>query len=239
MVHDRKANPRIRTKIANLDDDIDAAFFELIENLRAGTIDVDTFQSQTLACFSGFIAQGRMDAAAGATSADNSSSWLLKRHIDHRRYSVLCYRVNNGEAHPPHHHHNLISSQILLHGKLHLREYERVKRNSDGTLVLKLASDAIIGPGDQFCASEWSRNVHWFCAVDGPAIIFNTNVRGFEHSTFDTDLDKFGRLYVDPTHYREDGLIETREFDEVTAHDLFGRRSLEQFPVPHNALQPT
>lgn len=232
MIDDRVESPRIRTKISKIDDLLDETLFRHIDNLRLGGYSVDEFQT-ALAEFCRLNADDPEFVALGdKTSIENQSHWLIKRHIDHCRYSALFYHVAENEAHPPHHHHNVISTQIVISGKLHLREYERVERRGDGKLVLKLASDRLIGPGDVFQASEWSRNVHWFCAVDGPVVIFNINARGFEDKTFDADEGTFGRCYIDPTQFDEAGLIVTEEFDAERAHELFQGRELKEFPVP-------
>ncbi|MBL4725542.1 MAG: hypothetical protein JKY83_02475 [Rhizobiaceae bacterium] len=232
MIDDRVESPRIRTKISKIDDLLDETLFRHIDNLRLGGYSVDEFQT-ALAEFCKLNADDPEFVALGDnTSVENQSHWLIKRHIDHCRYSALFYHVADNEAHPPHHHHNVISTQIVISGKLHLREYERVERRGDGKLVLKLASDRMIGPGDVFQASEWSRNVHWFCAVDGPVVIFNINARGFEDKTFDVDEGTFGRCYIDPTQFDEAGLIVTEEFDAEHAHELFQGRELKEFPVP-------
>ncbi|MFK5977810.1 MAG: hypothetical protein QM488_02855 [Rhizobiaceae bacterium] len=232
MIEDRPGNPRIRTKISQIESDLDEVLYRHIEKLRLRGYSVDEFQN-TLAEFCRAQADDPIFAALGdKTSIENQSHWLIKRHIDHRRYSALFYHVAENEAHPPHHHHNVISTQIVINGKLQLREYERVERRDDGRLVLKLVSDRMIGSGDVFQASEWQRNVHWFCAVDGPAVIFNINARGFEETTFDADEGPFGRCYIDPTQFDETGLIVTEEFDAERAHSLFQGRRLDKFPVP-------
>ena len=116
-----------------------------------------------------------------------------------------------------------------------MREYDRIGRDANGKLKLKIASDRTLHPGDWFQASEWSRNVHWFQAVDGPALIFNTNARGFEQNTFDDD-GGFGRRYIDPTLFQSDNLIIGEEFDTSEAHARFAGKSLDRFPVPKGVL---
>lgn len=234
---DQPANPRIRTKINNLDRRIDLPLFDLLAQLRQGDLDIQRFQKKLLSNFNTLAQDGAFRLAAAQTGPNRQSAWLLKRHIDHRRYSVLCYFVDHGEVHPPHHHHNVASTQIVLEGKLHLREFDRVKRDGSGKLHLRLVTDKVIGPGESFQASEWSRNVHWFSAVEGPARIFNINVRGFEPDTFETDESRFGRLYVDPTHFQRDGLIVTEEFDEREAIRRFQGKPLSAFPVPPPVAQ--
>ncbi|MBL4890695.1 MAG: hypothetical protein JKX91_02490 [Rhizobiaceae bacterium] len=232
MIDEQADSPRIRTKISQIENDLDESLYRHIYKLRLGGYSVDEFQT-ALAEFCRVNACDPDFAILGdKTSIKNQSYWLIKRHIDHCRYSALFYHVAENEAHPPHHHHNVISTQIVISGKLQLREYERVERRDDGKLVLKLVSDRMIGPGDIFQASEWSCNVHWFCAVGGPAVIFNINARGFEEKTFDADEGAFGRCYINPTNFDEAGRIITEEFNVERAHELFQGRRLDEFPVP-------
>ncbi len=239
MPIDQPENPRIRTKVARLDRHVDQRFFEILERLRAGEIDVDGFQSRTL----GFLEEIGMadffaDDIEAAARADDQH-WLMRRHVDHCRYTILFFRVDPSEVHPPHHHHNLISTQIVMRGRIHLREYERVARDETGQLSLRLVNDAILGPGEAFQASEWKRNVHWFCALDEPAVLFNINARGYERTTFDaTDDGPFGRRYLDPTHFDENDLIVCEEFDEAEAERRFQGRRLSEFPAPPPGKTP-
>ena len=224
--------PRIRTKIHSLEQDIDDHVFTLVSALKARAIDVTTFQRNISEYFRSIIARGRFEHAAKKINAKNPQEWFMRRHIDECRYALHCFYVADGEVHPPHHHHNVVSTQIVMRGRLHLREYDRVKRTPEGTLLIRVISDKIIKEGDVFQASEWKRNAHWFAAVDGPAIIFNMNARGFEQDTFATDADRFGRLYLDPTRVGTDGLAEVDEFDEARAQQLFQGKRLDQFALP-------
>ncbi|PCI04378.1 MAG: hypothetical protein COB78_08665 [Hyphomicrobiales bacterium] len=232
MIEDRPSNPRIRTKISQIDNGLDETLYQHIDKLRLGGYSVDEFQNALAEFCRAQASDPNFSALGDKTSVENQSHWLIKRHIDYCRYSALFYHVAENEAHPPHHHHNVISTQIVISGTLQLREYERIERRDDGRLVLKLVSDRMIGPGDIFQASEWSKNVHWFCAEGGPAVIFNINARGFEDKTFDTDEAAFGRCYIDPTQFDNTGLIITEEFDAERAHELFQGRRLDEFPIP-------
>ncbi len=236
MPKDQPENPRIRTKVNRLDPKIDHDFFLILEALRNGETDVAQFQESCLGFFSPLVKSGHFDEIVDETMTADDQVWLVRRHTDHCRYTVLFYRVDSGEVHPPHHHHNVISTQIIVRGKVRIREYDRVRREDNGQLVLRLASDRILGPGDNFQASEWDRNVHWFQAVDGPAVIFNTNARGYELSTFDQDEGSFGRRYIDPTRFRSDQHIDAQEFDELEAETRFQGKPLDDFPVPDNAF---
>ena len=91
----------------------------------------------------------------------------------------------------------------------------------------------LLAPGDAFQASEWHRNVHWFAAESGPAIVWNFNARGYETTTFDPDDGgPFGRRYLDPRTYGVDGLVIAEELDAEAAEARFQGRPLTADPVP-------
>ncbi len=223
---------RIRTKSNHLPPDIDREYLAIIHKLRIGSLDVDGYHRVCLEYFSRKLDEGAFSHLAVRARAQDEEFELLRRHLDEKRYTVILYKVNEGQVHPPHHHFNVVSTQIVVEGALRLREFDRVRREDDGTLVLKLASDRILKPGDWFQASEWKRNVHWFQAIDGSALIFNTNARGFEASTFDEDSGSFGRRYIDPTCYDDEGLIVCEEFDKPEALVRFDGKSLDSFEIP-------
>ena len=232
MPIDQPENPRIRTKINILDRRIDKDIFQLTEHLRSRAISVDQFQDQVVEYLQnlGMAREFANDIAIAKKSDDQH--WLLRRHIEQCRYTVLFMKVDAGEVHPPHQHHNLISSQIVIEGQIHLREYERLRINENGQLVVRIVRDEILGAGTVFQASEWRRNVHWFSAIEGPAVVFNFNVRGYEKTTFNAQEEgAFGRRYVDPTFFGEDGLITCSQFDEMEAERRFQGKKLTNFPV--------
>lgn len=235
-VIDQPENPRIRTKINRLDATIDEPSFALLEALRAARIGTDAFQRQCLALFSERISAGDFDGFAEEAMVADDQFWLLRRHVDNCRYTILIYRVDEGEVHPPHGHFNVASTQIVMRGAIDIREYERVGRDSEGRLLLRLASDRRLVPGDGFQASEFSRNIHWFQAVGSPALIFNLNARGYERRTFEEEEAGFGRRYVDPTNAGPDGLFVCEEFDEAEAETRFAGRPLSDFPIDLQAM---
>ena len=226
----------VRTKVLHLRAHQDDLFRRPIEQLRGRHINVAQYQR----CVQGILQSLDFETEFAETIADVrhavAAQWLVRRHIGDTRYTVQIYRVDPDEAHPPHHHHNLISTQIVLEGAIHLREYERVRRDAEGRLVLRLAGDGVLGPGRCFQASEWKTNVHWFGAVGGPAIIFAIDARGFEDKTFDKPgSEGFGRRYLDPTALEANGLAVCESLDKDEAVRRFGRQPLTSFPVPPHA----
>ena len=101
----------------------------------------------------------------------------------------------------------------------------------NGQLIVKPVSDRMLSTGDYFTATDFKNNAHWFCAHNGPAVIFNINLRGFSNSTFDNDIGQpFGREYIDPTIVGVDGLILAEEIDKTEAFKRFENRNLSAFP---------
>jgi hypothetical protein len=228
--------PTLRTKTCLLPKPIDDEYLEIIQRLHRGDLSAEDYLAETIAFFSPKIEGGELTSLISDAFSGSEQLELVRRHIDDRRYTILFYGVEKGEVHPPHHHFNVMSTQIIVRGKVRLREYDRVNRTHSGSLRLRLVNDTTLKVGDVFQASEWNRNVHWFQAVDGPALIFNTNARGFEEKTFDFEEGGFGRRYIDPTNFTLDGLIEAAEFDHEQAMQRFGGKSLDEFPVPADSI---
>jgi len=222
-----------RTKVLKLKPNQDALFRKPVELLRTGDLTVEQYQQEIARLLSSLDFNAEFADAIDAVRGQSAAEWLVRRHLGHRRYTIQVYGVADGEIHPPHHHNNLISTQIVLEGAIHLRIYNRVARNPRGQLMLRLVSDEILTPGQMFQVSEWACNAHWFGAVGGPALIFSVDARGFERKTFDTaDVAAFGRRYLDPTGRNREGFIVCEDLDKEEAIRRFGQRPLSDFPHP-------
>lgn len=233
MPKDQPANPRIRTKVLKLESAIDEALFAILEKLRLGRIEVAEYQRRTMEMLEAFELSKTFAAQIEVARNQDEQNWLVRRHVDECRYTLLFFKVDENEIHPPHQHNNLISTQVVIEGRIHLREYERAGRDDNGRLNLRLVRDARLGPGEVFQASEWRRNVHWFGAIDGPAVLLNINARGYERTTFAQDNPEvFGRRYLDPREFGADGLITCEEIDEAECERRFQGRRLEEFNAP-------
>ncbi|MEZ5872469.1 MAG: hypothetical protein R3D32_11640 [Nitratireductor sp.] len=230
----------VRTKTNRWAGPMPGALFALLERLRLREISRADYQRELLLMLEGENLGQSLAAEIGKAMASHDQLELLRCHVNECRYTALLYRVDDSEAHPPHEHFNMISTQVVIAGKIHLREYQRNGREDGEHVTLELVRDAVLGPGDVFNASEWERNVHWFSAEGGPALIFNINARGYEPSTFPNAHEPgFGRLYVDPTGYDEAGVVHGEELTPEEARQRFGWRRLSEFPVPESALERT
>ncbi|MEO0809975.1 MAG: hypothetical protein AAFW82_04930 [Pseudomonadota bacterium] len=219
-----------RTKVLKLSPEQDALFREPVERLRIRQITVEKYQQEIMELLCTLDLHKEFAGAISAVRGNSAAEWLVRRHIGACRYTVQVYGVEAGEVHPPHHHHNLISTQMVLEGCVHLRAYERVGRNVNGQLLLRLVRDDRLGPGDVFQVSEWQCNAHWFGAVDQAALIFSVDARGFEQKTFDTpDCTGFGRRYLDPTRCESEGVIVCESLDREEAMRRFRHRPLSSF----------
>jgi hypothetical protein len=140
--------------------------------------------------------------------------------------------MHGSEAHPPHGHRNLISNQVLLHGRTYLREYDRIQRIDEHTVLLKLRSDGWMAVGDRIGTTEVDRNVHWFGSDENPAVQLNFFITGYQAWTFDAAPERRGRTYYDVTgEVTADGLIVARELTSEEAHRRFQHRMPSEFPT--------
>ncbi len=232
----------VRTKVANLQPEFDELFFDLLEQLRLNEISTDTYQQlMVAACSRPDLVDALSDAMERVDRA-GQAEWLLRRHIGTRRYTIQVYKLLPDASQAPHQHHNLISTHVVLRGKIHLREYQRIATDDADNLVLEPARDAVLTEGEMFQASEWCNNVHWFGAVDGPALMFSIDARGYEPTTFheekpelNGDASGFGRRYIDPTSYDENGYSIGENLPEDVAKHRFEDRPLSDFPTPAHA----
>ncbi len=233
MPQDQPANPRIRTKVLKLDTRIDDDLFNIIEELRLGQLSVEEYQRKSMAFLEGLGLAKTFARDIAIAKSQKDQHWLVRRHTQGCRYTLMFFNVDENEVHPPHQHHNLISTQVVIEGKIQLREYQRLGRDENGQLKLQLVRDDVLGPGEVFQASEWHRNVHWFCAIDGPAVLLNINIRGYENEVFAPGDDgPFGRRYLDPGRFGEDGVIICEDIDEAESERRFQGRRLSEFPAP-------
>lgn len=227
------SKPRIRVKTDRWNAAMKPAFFDLLEKLRHDEVAVPDYMARLMEMLESEKLAATLKDESDEAMRIHGQLELLRRHVDDCRHTVLLYRVDENEVHPPHHHFNVISAQVVLRGRIHLREYERVRREEDGKLAMRLVRDCELGPGGAFNAGEWHRNVHWFTAIGGPALIFNINVRGYEKQTFDReDQGRFGRRYIDLSSIGEDGTAICPELDEETAEARFQGKPLSAFPLP-------
>jgi hypothetical protein len=196
-------------------------------------IDLETFQSRVLDAVSDDRSAAPLEHHVAQALRQQADQPIARKTWPERDYTVQVIYISPNEVHPCHCHHNVVSTQMVLAGRVFAREYERIGRRVDGMLLLRPLSERWLGPGDYLQASEMSRNVHWFAAGDEPAAMFNLNIRGFEDETFDPrDVRSLGRRLLDPTLGADHGLVVAREIEVAEAYGRFGTRPLTDFPLP-------
>ena len=139
-----------------------------------------------------------------------------------------------GQISPPHAHHDEVSIQYVISGRLSVRQYDKVRRTGDATLLLRPTRRWVAGPGDMIGTAERYRNVHWLANDGDVTVLLNVKAMGDVGWTLDRpEIRRPGRLYLDPdSELREDGLLMARQIDERTAMARFGSRHPQAFPWP-------
>jgi hypothetical protein len=206
----------------------------LIEDLGAGRLDAGGYLDAMLALYRGTSPWDGFARFIEAASAGQADQVILRKDLGGRDFTLQMIYVHPGEVHPCHHHHNVISMQAVLSGRIHAREYERLRRPDDRHVVLRPAIEGLYAAGDAMRSSEFHRNAHWFAALEEPAVMLNLNVRGFEAETFDpADGRALGRRLLDPTRAAPggDGVL-AEELDPPDAYHRFGSTPLTAFPLP-------
>jgi hypothetical protein len=210
----------------------------LIERFGTRDIDVASFQKAVRATLACHVAD--LERATEQALRQRADQPIARKSWPGRDYTIQIIYIRPREVHPCHHHHNVVSTQMVLAGRVFGREYERIARRPDGMLLLRPLAEGWFERGNAMQSSEMSRNVHWFAAADEPAAMFNFNIRGYEEATFDPrDGRPLGRRLLDATLGNAgDGLILAREIDPAEAYERFGSRPLDAFPLPVPAPAP-
>lgn len=208
---------------------------DLIARLGRGELDVDDYQREVAAVLRAPGLLDELGPQIDRALAERKDQVFYRRQHDGRRDTLQLLYLEAFEVHPPHCHHNLISNQMNVSGRCHVREYDRVARLDDSTLLLRLARDDWFGVGDVMQTTEVVRNAHWFAADANPCVVLNFYLLGYQDWTFDPPAPRrrAGRQMVDPTlSAQRDGLIVAKEIDYATSYAKFGNRPLAEFPVP-------
>ena len=209
----------------------------LIDEMGEGAMDPAAFHASVLTVLrrhSPWTAYRRFIDAALTLREDQI---MARASFGGRDWQLQAIYLEDGEVHPPHGHHNVVSLQGVLTGALHVREFERLDILSDGDWTVRPLADQIFGPGDALQSSDLSRNIHWFAAVGGPAVMLNLNIRGYEANTFMPEGSTLGRRLLDLTL----GVVEIdaigpilrgRVLAPTDAYERFATRPMSDFPLP-------
>ncbi len=228
-------------------------------NSRAGRAlpDVDVYQDRLWTEAQGLIERldrheispdGYIDGVralhGGMNLPEELAPWIEKALIERKdqvlnqkttltkSWTMQLLYLEPNEVHPPHCHHNLISTQVVLKGRVYAREWDRVARVKEDVILLRTRTDRWFEVGDRFETTEVSKNAHWFCADDKPAVMLNFYILGFQEWTFDPPGSK-GRRMLDPTYgVQSDGMILARETPIEEGYLRFGDAAIESITLP-------
>lgn len=206
----------------------------LIDRLARHDLLVDEYQAEVAALVGREATHEELAPYVSRALAEKTDQILYRKTTATHRITLQLLYLEPREVHPPHGHRNLISTQMILHGRVHAREYDRVARLDDKTILLRPRSDGWLTRGGMIRATEVSRNVHWFAADENPCAMLNFYILGYQDWTFDRPDGKAdGRRLYDPTlTAQRDGLILARELTLDEGYKKFGNRPLAEFPIP-------
>ena len=203
----------------------------LLDRFAAGEIDGAGFQAGLMEALKAMGTDTAFEPYARQALDGLQDVTVWRKDFGGRDVTVSMIYLHPGEVHPPHHHHNVTSVQIVVDGEVSGREFDRIRRMDERTLLLKPLFAGELPPGSLLLAHEWARNAHWFAASRAaPALIWNCNARGFEAQTFDlSDGRPLGRRLLRPEQTVSDGNILATEIGVAEAYETFGNMSPKDF----------
>jgi hypothetical protein len=205
----------------------------LCARLDRGELTPEAFVREVHARFAEVDLPAELQDALGAPPAGDAVSkvWRQRDRALQRTRWLMLFFIPAGHAQPAHAHHNVASAQCVVRGRLHVRQYARVRRLDPHTLALRPVSDTMFAPQQTILTTEFLDNVHWFGAETEPAIVLNCAANGGMRDTFDPLTSRpTGRYYVDATSLaRADDLIAAPELDAEEARTRFATHALSEF----------
>jgi hypothetical protein len=235
------ASPAMNTEFRDAPPDVDSycgplksRCLALVDKLLHRELNVDEYQQQAQRIVTDPATLQELEPLIANALSERKDQVMFRRQDGPRRTTLQLLYVAPHEVHPPHAHHNLISNQMNVSGRCYVREYDRVARIDDRTLLLRLAQDGWFQVGDLMQTTEVYRNAHWFAAAEEPCVVLNFYLLGFQSWTFDPPAAsrRKGRQLVDPTlASQEDGLIVAKEVDFQLGYGKFAGRAISDFPA--------
>lgn len=206
----------------------------LIAELKARRLTPDAFQERIRALHAALDLPRELAGWIERALTERKDQVLTQKTLPDLAHTLQLLYLEPREVHPPHCHHNLISTQVVLSGRVYVREYDRVARIDDDTILLRLRTDRWFGVGDSMQTTEVERNAHWFAADDRPAVMLNFYILGYQDWTFDSKGSRTkGRRMLDPTIQAQgDGLILGKEIPLEEGYVRFGNKPIDSFPIP-------
>lgn len=157
----------------------------------------------------------------GATPSTAEKTTLLRGGSPGKNWKVQLFLIPEGISHPPHCHENLASCQLVLEGRLRMREYQRLREyDTEDAVALTPAFDGELGPRQAIATTEDYRNAHWFGAIGGAVLAVNFKASGYVRPEL---LRLANRRYVDPSA-ASPGVFRAPFIDRAAAHRRFAQR---------------
>jgi len=134
-------------------------------------------------------------------------------------FAPYFYAMRKGVAIVPHGHRNMVSMHMMLKGRAHGWQFERVSDEAQ-YLTIKPTTDHVLDVGAVSTISDQRGNIHWFKALSEPVFMFNIGVFGIDPAQGFT-----GRDYIDPLggEKLKGGLIRARRLEAKEAYKLYGK----------------
>lgn len=134
-------------------------------------------------------------------------------------FAPYFYAMKKGAAIVPHGHRNMTSMHMMIKGRSHCWQFERVSDEAQ-YLTIKPTIDKVLDVGAVTTVSDQRDNIHWFKALSEPVFMFNIGVFRINHS------EAFiGRDCIDPLggEKLKDGLIRAPRIELKEAYKLYGK----------------
>ena len=129
------------------------------------------------------------------------------------------FGMKKGRAIIPHGHSNMASAHLVLQGEMHLRHYEKV-RKEDQNLVIKPTIDRTATIGQCSSISDEKDNIHWFVSNSETAFTFDVIMLDLNGKQYDIhNLDIYRKEDL------SDGTMRVPILDVETALKKYGKET--------------
>ena len=123
---------------------------------------------------------------------------LYKAPAASGRLKLQLFPLSPGEAHPPHAHYNLISCQVVLQGRVRMREYSLLRRRDGNILEVREEPLKELAPGDGVITLLEKNNIHWQEGLEPGTVLLNINWQGYFDQNPELAMrSSHGRCYID------------------------------------------
>jgi len=123
---------------------------------------------------------------------------LYKAATGSGRLKLQLFPLSCGDSHPPHAHYNLISCQIVIRGRVHMREYSLLRRLPGNLLEISEEPERTLEKGEGVYTLQKRNNIHWQEGLAPGTLLLNINWQGyFTENPMAPDHAQNGRCYID------------------------------------------